>query len=114
MDRLSRRRHDYKDKDWDQKTAIRTARRSNPTQKLQVFFRLLVRMWVASWEEGRSEILCRLWKEGELGRMTVAEKLETLKDIIAELNSEYCENCQEWDCDYCRAEAENAERRTDE
>jgi hypothetical protein len=46
--------------------------------------------------------------------MTVAEKLETLKDIIAELNSEYCENCQEWDCDYCRAEAENAERRTDE
>lgn len=54
----------------------------------------------------------------EAGRMTVAEKIVALKNIITELESEYCENCQEWDCDYCRnyyrAEAENAKRRNDE
>ena len=44
--------------------------------------------------------------------MTVAEELANLKDIITKLKSEYCENCQEWDCDYCRAEAENVERRS--
>lgn len=43
--------------------------------------------------------------------MKVAEELAVLEGIIAELKSEYCENCQEWDCDYCSFETENAERR---
>ena len=53
----------------------------------------------------------------ECGRgkqMIVAEKVEALRDKITELESKYCENCQEWDCDYCRAEVENTERRIDE
>ncbi len=35
--------------------------------------------------------------------MTVTEEIKTLKDIITKLKSKYCENCQEWYCDYCRA-----------
>ena len=41
--------------------------------------------------------------------MTVAEELVMLKTVIIDIKSRYCENCQEWDCDYCRVE-----RRTDE
>lgn len=39
--------------------------------------------------------------------MTVAEELSTLKDIITKLESKYCENCQERDCDYCKTEVED-------
>ena len=46
--------------------------------------------------------------------MTVAEELAMLKNVITEIESRYCENCQEWDCDYCRAETDSTERRTDE
>lgn len=46
--------------------------------------------------------------------MTVNEELSLLKAAVAELESKYCENCQEWDCDFCRAEADSAERRTDD
>ena len=45
--------------------------------------------------------------------MTVSEELAMLKNVITEIESRYCENCQEWDCDYCRAEADRAERRTE-
>lgn len=43
--------------------------------------------------------------------MLVTEKLKLLKDSVEELESKYCENCQEWDCDYCRFELEGTERR---
>lgn len=46
--------------------------------------------------------------------MKVVEELAALKDIITELESKYCGNCQEWDCDYCRAETDSTERRNDE
>jgi len=46
--------------------------------------------------------------------MTVAEELAMLKNVITEIESRYCENCQEWCCDYCRAKTDRAERRTDE
>ena len=46
--------------------------------------------------------------------MTVIEELTMLKDVITEIESQYCENCQEWDCDYCRAEMDSIERRNDE
>ena len=39
----------------------------------------------------------------EVNKMTVTEEIKTLKDIITKLKSKYCENCQEWYCDYCRA-----------
>lgn len=45
--------------------------------------------------------------------MTVAEELAMLKNVITEIESRYCENCQEWDCDYCRAEMDGTERRTE-
>lgn len=41
--------------------------------------------------------------------MTVAEELAMLKSVITEIKSRYCENCQEWDCDYCRAETDSTE-----
>lgn len=34
--------------------------------------------------------------------MTIAEKINYLEEIIIELKIEYCENCQEWDCDLCK------------
>ena len=43
--------------------------------------------------------------------MTVWEEIKELHEHIEELESEYCEKCQERDCDYCQAEAE---RRTDD
>ena len=46
--------------------------------------------------------------------MIVAEELAMLKNMIAEIESRYCENCQEWDCDYCRARTESSERRIDD
>ena len=46
--------------------------------------------------------------------MTVAEELAKLKNMITEIESQYCENCQEWDCYCCRAETDSTERRTDE
>ena len=46
--------------------------------------------------------------------MTVAEELAMLKNVITEIELRYCENCQEWDCDDCRAETDGTERRTDE
>lgn len=42
--------------------------------------------------------------------MTVAEELAMLKNVITEIKSRYCENCQEWDCDYCRAELRRGEQ----
>ena len=45
--------------------------------------------------------------------MTVAEELKLLNQVQTELEEKYCENCQEWDCDYCRAETDSTERRTD-
>ena len=46
--------------------------------------------------------------------MTVAEELVMLKNVITKIESRYCENCQEWDCDYCRSETDSIERRTDD
>ena len=46
--------------------------------------------------------------------MNVAEELALLKNLITAIESRYCENCQEWDCDYCRAEIDSTERREDE
>ena len=46
--------------------------------------------------------------------MIVAEELAMLKNAIAKIESRYCENCQEWDCDYCRFEIDSTERITDE
>ena len=46
--------------------------------------------------------------------MTVNEKISVLKAAVEELESENCGNCQEWDCDYCRVEADSAERKDDE
>ncbi len=43
--------------------------------------------------------------------MSVAEELDLLKGTIAELEEKYCQNCQEWDCDYCWANADDVERR---
>lgn len=43
--------------------------------------------------------------------MTVNEKLALLKTAIARLKAKYCDNCQEYDCDYCRAEVDDEERR---
>ena len=43
--------------------------------------------------------------------MSVAEELELLKGAIAELEGKYCQNCQEWDCDCCWADADDEERR---
>ena len=45
------------------------------------------------------------------GRMLVAEELELLKGTIAELEEKYCQNCQEWDCNYCWADVNEVERR---
>ena len=42
--------------------------------------------------------------------MTVAEELAMLKNTITEIESRYCENCQEWDCDYCRVECRKESR----
>ena len=38
--------------------------------------------------------------------MTIAEELKLLKQAQAELEEKYCENCQEWDCDFCKYEPE--------
>jgi len=46
--------------------------------------------------------------------MKVAKELERLKNVIAEIEEQYCENCQEWDCDYCRFETDSTERITDD
>ena len=36
--------------------------------------------------------------------MTVDRKIGELMMQIEELKETYCDNCQEYDCDYCRAE----------
>jgi len=33
--------------------------------------------------------------------MTVTEKIESLKEQIAEISNEYCDGCQEYCCDQC-------------
>lgn len=38
--------------------------------------------------------------------MSVDEKLALLKTAIARLKEKYCDNCQEYDCDYCRFEVD--------
>ena len=43
--------------------------------------------------------------------MLVAEELALLKGTITELEEKYCQNCQEWDCNDCCADAE---RRADD
>ena len=43
--------------------------------------------------------------------MSVDEKLAFLETAIAELKVKYCENCQEYDCDYCLVEVDDTERR---
>ena len=43
--------------------------------------------------------------------MTVWEEIKEMHERIEELESEYCEKCQELNCDNCRADEE---RRTDE
>ncbi len=43
--------------------------------------------------------------------MTVCEELAILKNMITEIESRYCEICQEWDCDYCRAKMDSIEMR---
>lgn len=45
--------------------------------------------------------------------MLVAEELALLKGVITELEEKYCQNCQEWGCDDCWADADDAERRED-
>ena len=42
-------------------------------------------------------------------RMSVDEKLALLKTAIVRLKEKYCENCQEYDCDYCRFEVDEDE-----
>jgi len=34
-------------------------------------------------------------------RMRVAEGIELLRDVIEEIEEEYCSECQECDCDFC-------------
>ena len=41
--------------------------------------------------------------------MTVAEKIESLKEQIAEISNEYCDGCQEYYCDQCTESWEEEE-----
>lgn len=43
--------------------------------------------------------------------MSVDEKIALLETAITKLKVKYCDNCQEYDCDYCHAEVDDAERR---
>lgn len=46
--------------------------------------------------------------------MRVAEKIELLRDVIEEIEEEYCSECQEYDCDFCCIELrEEEEHETD-
>lgn len=38
--------------------------------------------------------------------MTIYEELKLLKQAQEELEEKYCENCQEWDCDFCMYRSE--------
>ena len=37
--------------------------------------------------------------------MTIAEELKLLNQVQEELEEKYCENYQEWDCNFCKCEA---------
>ncbi len=41
--------------------------------------------------------------------MTASEKIDMLKEQIEKIKEEYCENCQESDCDYCWARMDGGE-----
>lgn len=41
--------------------------------------------------------------------MKVDELLRKLEGTIEGIKEKYCENCQEWDCDYCAYETEAEE-----
>lgn len=41
--------------------------------------------------------------------MKAVEKIEKLEDEIDELHRKYCDNCQEYDCNFCWAEIEEGE-----
>ena len=43
--------------------------------------------------------------------MKVIEKIRVLRSIITNLHEKYCENCKEWDCDYCPFAIEMSEYR---
>lgn len=38
--------------------------------------------------------------------MIVAKEIAFLKTAIEELEEKYCQNCQDWDCDYCWADVD--------
>lgn len=42
--------------------------------------------------------------------MSVDEKLALLETAIARLKEKYCDNCQEYDCDYCRFEVDEVSK----
>jgi len=41
--------------------------------------------------------------------MKAIEKIEKLEEEIEKLKEKYCDNCQEYDCDFCFAEIEEGE-----
>ena len=41
--------------------------------------------------------------------MRVVDLIEETQSSIRELTEKYCENCQEFDCDYCPFDAERSE-----
>lgn len=46
--------------------------------------------------------------------MIVAKEIAFLKTAIEELEEKYCQNCQDWDCDYCWANTDDEEKREEE
>lgn len=42
-------------------------------------------------------------------KMRVVDKIEKLKEEIEKLTEKYCEQCQEFTCDYCWARIEGDE-----
>ena len=46
--------------------------------------------------------------------MRVVDKIEELKEEIESLTEKYCENCQEFTCDYCWARIEGDENVRDD
>ena len=42
--------------------------------------------------------------------MSVDEKIALLETAVAKLKEKYCENCQEYDCDYCRFEVDEVRK----
>ena len=41
--------------------------------------------------------------------MRVAKEIKLLRDVIEEIEEEYCSECQEYDCDFCCIELRKGE-----